>query len=467
MASKADIQAAYKDVLGRDADATGLESYSGFSIIALRKSLGSSTEAGDRKTAKLDETPATNIAEKDQPYVALWQEKHKGQTLGMGTYKNEIRYWRNLTNENVAGYDAYLRGEIHEQKLSAQTGHSNYTVSQQAIDRMGGKIDLRANTTGQGFKVPEGAEWAVSQGRREKVGSQSGADFYGVGTAETKGLFGGVKEFDTVVNKWLPKEVVAMADTMYGGIPGNILGGSKQAKRRRSTVSDVTGLKESEVAVAESISDSITKVAITAIGSPAAAAAYSALSGAGRMSTGEGNFREAAIDTALAYASTPRGTDASYLTGASRTLAKGNRVGATVIEGGVNIGAQSLAGRDVDMQIAGVSMAAAGINASGKFKHPGIVGGVRGAAIQVSKNGNASSILLATAGGAAAGTATNAVMRTAINEVSMAAAGIVDRNPPGYAPQAPSTPRRVTRGGGSTSRTPNGGVVRRTTPALS
>lgn len=317
-ARETDITESYRRILGRDPDPKGMESYlkSGMSVHELEKSLASSAEAGRRYQSNWDAaqkvTPGM-VGDQYRLYVDAWRQKNPGKELGMGTFTREVKHWENLTNGNVEGYRAFLDGDIKEVQRGAQTGLSTYYVTQKAIDRMGGKVDLRSNTTGQAFITPEGAEWTTTQGRRKAVGSENGMSYFFSAEKETSGLAGVFSEVDTVLNDWLPKELVAIADIT--GAAAGILGGSRQKRIQRENLAGITGLKEQEVGFVQRAADTVAQVVATAYG---VGAQYAAVSNTSRVAAGEQNVLQGLVNTATAFATTGEGNLAQRAAGESK-----------------------------------------------------------------------------------------------------------------------------------------------------
>jgi len=467
-ATDAQITDSYRQYLGRDPDPTGLEAYrkSGMSAGQVQDSITKSAEYGERRRELMNRTPVDigSVADKYKPYVSLWQSHNPGKTLGMGDFTEEVKYWHNLSNGNAAGYDAFLRGEIKEEKRGVQTGLSTYLVTPEAVARMGGVVDLRGNTVGQAFIVPQGAKWSKKQSRRKEVGAKdfnrAGFRVFGVGAAETKGLSSVFSEVDTVVNDWLPKELTAVVDPL--GIGTGLLGGSRARNRQRDTLAGLTGLKPDEVAIAQKVSDTAIQVALSATGNVSAATAYAAFSGTSDAMAGEGTIGQAAINTALTYTMTPdktkplldssgtvaldsAGDTAMYTSSFDRTFGLTNRsAGARFTRGAASSLVRSASGTlvggsfDVAATIAG-ALVNGGTGAVVTRNTPratrAVVRGVGSGINQAARGGNSGSIMVATGGGVASGavdtsTVAGLAASSTIRSASQIAAGIVDQNPP-------------------------------------
>lgn len=379
------IDQAYREVLGRGVDKAGVAAHSGVkSVGELRKILSQSEEGRRRsnsgaglteqeqarlKTLRPNSQEARNLREKqgrseavdiakvgkkDQEYVAAWQAKNPGKPLTKGIYEDEIKYWKNLSNGNVAGYQAYLNGEIVSQSLSNKRGHEAYVVTQDAINRMGGKVDLRVNTTGQIFVTPENATWTTKQKRRKEVQKGGGATVYGGAEAETGGILGGlgIKELENAVYDFIPKEFITAFDPL--NITSSYVGGSRMTTRNRETMMDVTGLKAEEVGMIEAVGRTAVTIAATAAGGVGGAIIAGGTSGASAAERGE--WLDAAADfamtaAAVGYSPNAMGVDATRMDRAIR--------GSTLSL--LNTTKDMALGRDVNLGSAAASVATSAV----------------------------------------------------------------------------------------------------------
>jgi hypothetical protein len=422
-------------------------------------------EAQAKKKAYQDTAamPEAKIKESDRPYVEAFSAKNRGARPTITQYYDEIQHWKNLSNGDVRGYQAYLNGEIQVKNMGEKHKDA-FLVTQAAVDRMGGKVNLRANTTGQVFIAPENAEWTVQQGRRKQIQTGNGYAMYGVGEAETKGLSGVFSEIGDVY-KAIPKEFTTLNDPM--GIVGGILGGSKQKGNQRRDLADLTGAKESEVAAAQTVADAGVKIVLSVFATPAAAAAYTAASGASKVMTNEGSIAAAVADTMMAYAMTPTTGGSSAF---SRTLGlKSATVGQRFVAGSAASAAYSIAdavaGRPVTLEGALVGAVSGGATSAintGAWSH--VTAAAAGGARRAAAGGNGASIAIAVGSAGTAslvgdtlGGETGEAVQGVLNLIGDYTAGIADQSRP-RRPPAGTNPLNV-GGGGRT-------VYRRSTSSI-
>jgi hypothetical protein len=295
-----------------------------------------------------------DISEKYQPYVAAWQSKNRGKALTVGTYEKEIKYWHNLSNENVEGYKAYLDGDIIEKSQGKRHGENVYIVSDRAVNRMGGKVDLRVTTTGQVFVTPENAEWTTNQKRRKtaKEAGKGMSVYYGI-DKETGGLLGslGIKELDKVVYDFIPKELMAASDPL--NISSSYIGGSKMTTRNRETLIDDLGIKPDELAMVEAVGRTVATVVVgTVTGGVGSALMAGTIAGASAAERGE--WGAAAADFATAAISNMYAP--STISGATQFDAATRGVSLAAL----NLGKDAALGRGVTAETAAAALVAAG-----------------------------------------------------------------------------------------------------------
>jgi hypothetical protein len=449
-ATDEDIVSAYKKFLGRDPDPKGMESYRNakMSVYELQTSLRNSAEYGERRKQERDKVKVdlTKVDEQHKPYIAAWQKRNPGQQLGEGTFK-ELKHWHDLTNKNIAGYEAYLDGKIKVRRLSARDGHNEYFVSQDAIDQMGGKVDLRVNTTGQVFITPKGAEWTTNQKRRRNVenaqADEYGFQIYGGAEADSKGFSGVFSELGDLWSDWLPGELTSTVDAFTGGTIGGLLGGSEARRESNQRFADMTGMKEEEVAVASQIADTVATTVLS-VYFPPAGMAYAALSASSDVAAGQSNVGEAALSFyASQFIKTP--TDASL----------GTRVSTGVARSATNTAAQMVGGKDVSPEQALLNIGTgAAASAASSTDYLPITQAALGATGQIVRGADSGAIITAASMGYVGGlieTKTDSPLAPALNQAVFSsgsfAAQVADPN----IPKPPRPPRSSRSSSGGTT----------------
>jgi len=361
-----------------------------------------------------------DISEKYQPYVAAWQSKNRGKALTVGTYEKEIKYWHNLSNENVEGYKAYLDGDIIEKSQGKRHGENVYIVSDRAVNRMGGKVDLRVTTTGQVFVTPENAEWTTNQKRRKtaKEAGKGMSVYYGI-DKETGGLLGslGIKELDKVVYDFIPKELMAASDPL--NISSSYIGGSKMTTRNRETLIDDLGIKPDELAIAEQVGRAVVTVAATAVGGVGGALVAGATSGASAAERGE--WGAAAADFAMTAISVGYGPGSM---GDASNFAKAMRGGTLAT---MSLAKDAALGRDITTEQAVVRVGAATAAPYVPKDYKREFAAVSAAAGEAAAGGSRGDIGVAALGGAASGNATIGRVASGLYQYMKAQSELPDR----------------------------------------
>jgi hypothetical protein len=263
------VTQAWIDVFGQAPSDLGqaVHVYGEFSYNKIKQLIATSPEA---KRKGVDAT-AHGAVVADRNSLNSNQQKYYDVAAKYGSgqvYEHDIKTWAKY-GASPEHYQAELQGQIKRSVRQNPNGKyvSVSTFTEDAINTMGGEMNLRGYDTGAVIRVPKGTKMAslwVGGTKDEGDGYQT---FQALGE-QSGGLLGeisditGIDEFNDV-RKWVPNEIWAAADIVSMGNVTGILGGAQLKNRALEVIEEDLGIDAADYNQFQAYANVLTDLALT------------------------------------------------------------------------------------------------------------------------------------------------------------------------------------------------------------